>query len=153
MNHLEGTKVLLTTPPVASVNNASALTTTIDTAGFDQATIHACIGVADAALTALKVQESDYANMSGAADVTGLVYGTSTDIAGATSALPASTNDNTVFTFDIDLKARKRYLDVVATVGAAGTTGAFITCLTILSRAEQTPTTATQRGVVNVLRV
>jgi len=152
VNHLEGTKVVLVTPPVASVNNASALTATIDTAGFDTCAIFITIGVADAAMTALKVQESDFANMSGAADVTGLVYGTSADIAGTTSALPASTNDNTIFAFDIDLKARKRYLDVVATVGAAGTTGAFLTALALLGRAEQTPTTIAQRGATSILR-
>ena len=153
MNALQNVKVLLTTPPVASVNNASALTTTIDTLGFDYAKILACVGVADAAMTALKVQESDYANMSGAADVTGLVYGTSTNIAGSTSSLPASTNDNTIFAFDVDLKARKRYLDVVATVGNAGTTGAFLTCVTILGRPETSKDTATLQGAVDVLRV
>lgn len=152
MIHAQATKILNVTPPVASVNNASALTATIDTLGFDYCSIYVNFGVMDAALTALKVQESDFANMSGAADVTGLVYGTSTNIAGSVSALPASTNDNTVFGFDIDLKARKRYLDVVATVGAAGTTGAFATCNAILSRAEQSPTTAAQRGCAEILR-
>lgn len=152
MNHNQQQKVVLVTPPVASVNNAAVLTTTIDTLGFDSCTIYFGIGVADAALTVLKVQESDYANMSGGADVTGLVWGTSSNIAGSTSTLPASTNDNTVFAFDIDLKARKRYLDVGATVGAAGTTGAFCTCMALLSRAEQGPVTASNRGCVEVLR-
>ncbi len=152
MIHAQNVKQVLVTPGVASVNNASAVTAAIDTAGFDYCTIYVQVGVADAAMTALKVQESDYSNLSGAADVTGLVYGTSTDIAGSTSALPASTNDNTVWAFEIDLKARKRYLDVVATVGAAGTTGAFLTAQAYLSRAEQAPTTAAGRGVTNVLR-
>lgn len=146
------TKVINVTPPVASVNNASAATTTIDTLGFDYANIYCALGVADAAMTVLKVQESDYANMSGAADVTGLIYGTSSNIAGSTSSLPASTNDNTIFGFDIDLRARKRYLDVVATVGSAGTTGAFIAIQAVLSRAEQAPTTAAERGCQDILR-
>jgi len=152
MISLQDVKILNTTPPVASVNNTSALTTTIDTLGFDYCSIFVEFGVMDAALTVLKVQESDFANMSGAADITGLIYGTSTNIAGSVSALPSSTSDNTVFGFDIDLKARKRYLDVVATVGAAGTTGAFITCQSVLSRAEQAPTTAAARGCADILR-
>ena len=153
MLHGQTTKVVVVTPPVASVNNASALTTAIDTAGFDFCEIYCMLGVADAALTVLKVQESDYANMSGAADITGTIYGTSTNIAGATSSLPSSTNDNTVFGFEIDLKARKRYLDLVTTVGNAGTTGAFNVAWAVLSRAEQTPTTAAARGCADILRV
>lgn len=153
MNAFQNFKTVLVTPPVASVNNASALTTAVDCMGFDYANFIVGVGVADAALTALKVQESDYANMSGAADVTGLVFGTSTDIAGSTSSLPASTNDNTCWRFDIDLRARKRYLDLVATVGNAGTTGAFVTAVALLSRAEQSKNTASQAGCANILRV
>lgn len=153
MIHKIWEKVVNVTPPVASVNNASALTTTIDTLGYDYCHIAVQFGVMDAALTVLKVQESDYANMSGAADITGAVYGTSTNLAGATSSLPASTNDNTVFGFDIDLKARKRYLDVVTTVGAAGTTGAFITTQAYLSRAGAALDTAADRGYADILRV
>ncbi len=145
-------KVVNVTPGVASVNNASAVTTTIDTLGFDYCTVLVEFGVMDAALTALKVQESDFANMSGGADVTGLVSGTSTNIAGSTSALPTSTADNTVYRFDIDLKGRKRYLDLSTTVGAAGTTGAFNSALALLSRAENMVDTATAMGCLEVLR-
>ncbi len=145
-------KVVNVTPGVASVNNASAVTTTIDTLGFDYCTVLVEFGVMDAALTALKVQESDFANMSGGADVTGLVSGTSTNIAGSTSALPTSTADNTVYRFDIDLKGRKRYLDLIGTVGAAGTTGAFISAQALLSRAENMLDTATGLGCLEVLR-
>lgn len=145
-------KVLNITPPVASVNNTSALTTTIDTLGWDFCKILVEFGVMDAALTVCKVQESDFANMSGGADITGLVSGTSLNIAGATSALPTSTADNTVYIFDIDLKARKRYLDAVITVGSAGTTGAFIAAQALLFRGEQSATTAAQQGALEVLR-
>lgn len=152
MIRLQDTKVLLTTPPVAAVNNANTLTTTIDTVGFDYCTVLVGIGVSSSSgISALKIQESDYSNMSGAADVTGLVYGTSTDIAGSTSALPVHTNDNTVFAFEIDLKARKRYLDLVCTVDNAGT-GAFVTCMTILGRPEQSPTTLSAKGLTGCLR-
>lgn len=152
MTHLQNLKWLLTTPPVAAVNNASALTTTIDTAGFDYAAIIVGMGVSSTSgISVLKVQESDFSNMSGAADVTGLVYGTSTDIAGSTSALPVHTNDNTLWAFEIDLRARKRYLDLVVTVDNAGT-GAFVTVLTGLGRAEQPPTTLSGKGLTGCLR-
>ncbi len=59
-------------------------------------------------------------------DVTGLVYGTSAGIAGTTSALPTATDDNKCFKFEIDLRGRKRYLDLVATCGD-GATGTFAT--------------------------
>lgn len=148
----QNSKYVIVTPPVAAVNNANTLTTAIDTAGYDFCTILNVLGVSSTSgVSALKVQESDYSNMSGAADVTGLVYGTSTGLAGTTSALPVHTNDNTIFAFEIDLRARKRYLDLVCTVDDAGT-GAFVTAVAILSRAEQAPTTATAKGVVDCLR-
>lgn len=149
----QNAKWLIVTPPVAAVNNASVLTTAIDTLGFDYAEIVMVLGVSSASdISALKVQESDYANMSGAADITGLIYGTSTDIGGSTSALPLNTNDNTAWGFEISLKARKRYLDVVATVDASGT-GCFVTGVARLSRAEQAPTTKTTKGLTGCLRV
>ncbi len=152
MIQAQACKWLLTTPPVAAVNNAAALTATIDTAGFDYAEIVVALGVSSTSgITPLKVQESDYSNMSGGADVTGLVFGTSTDIAGATSALPVHTNDNTLWGFEIDLRARKRYLDVSVSVDNAGT-GCFVTCLTRLSRAEQSPETLTLKGLTGCLR-
>ena len=150
MNHLQVTKVINVIPPVAIVDNASWTTTEIDTKGYDYATIVINLGASDVAAAALKVQESDTSG-SGFADVTGLVYGTSTDISGSTSSLPGTTND-TVWMFEVDLRNRKRYLDVVATAGN-GTSGTFASGVCLLSRAKNHPQTATERGVANVLRV
>ncbi len=144
-----GMKLVNVTPPVVALNTESAVTGTIDTLGYDHCTIVVQFGVMNIAMTALKVQESDLANMSGGADITGCVSGTSTNIDGTTSALPLSTADNTLYVFDIDLKARKRYIDLVATAGIGST---LMTALAILSRAEQTPITAAQRGAAEVLR-
>lgn len=151
MIHAQTSKYIVITNPAAAVNNASLTTAEIDTLGFDYAEIYAVMGATDIALTALKVTESDTAG-SGHTDVTGLVYGTSADISGSTSALPTATDDNKCFKFEIDLRARKRYLDTVVTVGA-GTTGAFLTLFIILSRAEQALTSAANRGFANILRV
>lgn len=150
MIHAQNEKTVIVTAPGALLDNASATTTEIDTLGYDYCKIKVILGATDIALTALKVQESDTSG-SGFADVTGLVYGTSENIAGDTSALPSATDDNKVFGFEIDLKARKRYLDVVATVGN-GTNGAYVAIIAELSRAKDEPVTASERGYGDILR-
>jgi hypothetical protein len=140
------------TPPAAIVDNASLTTATVDTAGYAYARFFLYLGAMDIAMTALKVQESDDSGMSGAADITGLVYGTSNGISGSASSLPSATDDNKCFVFEIDLRGRKRYLDLVATCGD-GTAGTYATAFCLLSRASDAPVTAAERGFGNVLRV
>lgn len=144
-------KFVAVTPPGAISDDATLTTAEIDTLGFDYAQIIVYLGATDIAMAALKVTESDTPG-SGHADVTGLVFGTSTNTDGATSALPSATDDNKAFAFDIDLRGRKRYLDVTATTGD-GTAGTYVTIFALLWRAEDTPTTAAQRGFAEVLRV
>lgn len=149
MNYLQNCKVVNVIPPVAIVDDASWTTTEIDTKGYDACAIYINLGATDIAAVALKVQESDTSG-SDFADVTGLVYGTSTLPAvdgGATSSLPSADDDGKVFAFFIDLKGRKRYLDVVATAGN-GTAGTFASGIAVLYKAEQAPTTATDKGLV-----
>lgn len=142
----QGMKVVNVTPPGAIVDNASFTTNEIDTLGYDYCTIYFSLGATDVDMTALKVQESDTSG-SGHADITGLVFGTSEDPdSGSTSALPLSTDDDGVFAFHIDLKGRKRYLDVVATAGN-GAAGTYGSCIAVLDRAREVPTTATDRGL------
>lgn len=154
MIHLQGVKIVPVTPPGAILDNTSPTTNVIDTAGFDHCLIVVQLGALDIAMTALKVQESDVAAsgtaLTSGADVPGLVYGTDKNIAGSVSALPVATDDNKFFGFDVDLRARKRYLDVVATVGD-GAAGTFLNIFAILSRAEVMPVTAAQRGFGDVL--
>lgn len=143
-------KFVSITPPAAIVDNASLTTASIDTQGYAYARIFVYLGATDIAMTALKVQESD--DDSTYADVTGLVYGTSSDIAGSTSALPTATDDNKCFTFEIDLRGRKRYLDLVATCGD-GAAGTYVTAFALLSRASDVPVTKSERNFGNILRV
>lgn len=145
-----GYKVLNTTPPAAIIDNAAVSTTEIDTKGFDYAVVLVNLGATDIAMTALAVQESDTSG-SGHANVTGLVYGTSTDIDGNTSSLPADDEDNGIFAFEVDLRGRKRYLDISATVGD-GTSGTFVTIQTMLLRAKDLPTSITDKGLTGCLR-
>lgn len=138
-------------PPAAILDNASASTNEVDTLGYDYATIVLNLGATDIAMTALAVTESDSTG-SGHANVTGLVWGTSANIDGSTSALPIATDDDTIQVAQIDLKGRKRYLDLTATFGD-GTAGGFIAGVCILSRAEESPTTISAMGCNEVLRV
>lgn len=133
------------------LDNATATSYVIDTAGVDFVNIDVIIGATDIALTALKVQESDVktdaTTLSSGTDVTGLVYGTSTlPENGATSALPTDTDDNKVFTFFVNTQGRKRYLQLVATAGN-GTTGVAIAAVYNAGKVANMALTATGRGV------
>lgn len=136
--------------PAAILDDASATASTIDCLGFNYCDIVCMLGATDIAMTALKVQESD--DDSTYADVTGLVYGTSTNDAGSTSSLPSATSDNGLFGFAVDCRGRKRYLKLVATFGD-GTAGGYIAALAILSRGEQGTTTAASAGYAQRLVV
>ena len=145
MIHALHEKNVLVTPPAALLDNASAATTTIDTIGYDYCKISCLVGATDIAMTALKVQESDDSGMSGAADIDGTVFGTDNNTGGSASTLPSATDDNKIFTFYIDLRGRKRYLDLVATFGD-GTVGGYFAAMATLSRGEIMPSTAALRG-------
>lgn len=141
--------------PAAIVNNASLTTYVIDTLGFASLDVDVILGASDIALTALKLQESDSltdaTTLGGTAtDVPGCVFGTSLGISGDASALPSATDDNKVFSFNVDLRGRKRYLKLVATVGN-GSTGAFVSAVATLAHPEVKPSTAAERGVGDAL--
>lgn len=138
-------KLVYITPPQAIVDNASWTTLELDTAGYDLVVINVLFGAMDIAMVALKVQESDTAG-SGHADVTGLVFGTSTNDAGSTSTLPSATDDNKFFSFVIPMNGRKRYLDLVAT-GGDGAAGTYLTAWAELYRAKDAPRTAAECGI------
>jgi hypothetical protein len=138
-------------PPGAIVDDTSFVASVLDTLGFAYATLPVQLGGTDIAMTALKVQESDEAD-DNFTDVSGLVFGTSKNITGSTSTLPSADNDNDVFVFDVNLLGRKRYLKLVATAGN-GSTGTYLACLAILSRAAESPVTAAERGAEQILRV
>lgn len=149
-------KLFAVTPPAAIVDNASFTTNVIDCKGFNFARIVVFIGALDIALTALKLQEADAASdattLTSGADITDSVFGTAANDTGSTSTLPSATDDNKFFTFEVDLRGRKRYLKPVITMGD-GSTGGFVCCFAELDRAEQVPTTATQKGVSQNMRI
>lgn len=134
-------KTVLLTPPAAIIDNAAVTIAELDRREFDYAEIMVIIGATDIALTVMKVQESDTTG-SGFTDITGAVAsGTTGD-----GRLPTATDDDKVFTFLIDMKGRKRFLQAAVTVGD-GTAGAFVTVLAKLWRAKEAPSTSTERGL------
>ena len=146
MNALQNVKVVNVTPPAAIVDAASFSTTAIDTAGFGKLAVYFSLGATDFAMTALKLQESDDSGMSGAADITGCVYG-----ATGAPALPTATDDNKVFGFFVNLAGRDRYIDVVATAGD-GSAGTFGACTAILYNGDPI-NDATERGLAaNIIK-
>jgi len=150
MIHAQNTKLVSVTPPAAIVDNASYTTAEVDTLGWEYATFIVYLGATDIAMTALAITQSDTSG-SGHANITGLIWGTSSNIAGSTSTLPSATDDNGFFVAEVDLKGKKRYLDVTATAGN-GTLGTYATILCILSRGKDYPVTAAERGAVEILR-
>jgi len=109
---------------LSPVSAAAAFTTTAAdsvASGIksDYATIIVHIGNIAAAMTVLKLTESD-ASSSGYSDVTGFVGGTN-------FTLPTASDDDKFVVFQVDLRGRKRYLKVEATAG--GTTVMGVSCI------------------------
>lgn len=147
---MQNNKFVSITPPQAIVDNNSWTTGSIDTKGWDYLTVVVYLGATDIALTALKLGTSD--TDSSYSDLTGAVFGTSTNLAGSTSTLPSATDDNKFFIFEVDLRGKKRYFDLTATTGN-GTTGTYLTAFAILSRGEINPISTADRGASQILRV
>ena len=145
--------------PGAKVNNASFTSNVLDTQGFKYARIYFLIGAIDATMATLKIQESDGKSSataldSNAVDVVGTRVGTDNTDAypAATSTLPGSSNTNIIIGFEIDVRSRKRYLQLVATSGS-GAAGVYGVAWAELERGEQTPTTAADKNLFEVMRV
>ena len=139
MKHSLNQKIVAITPPGAIVDNAGFTTAAIDTKGWAHLTVVVLFGAMDIAMAALKLQESEASDMTGAADISGTVGGTDFTI-------PSSTSDNTMFAFHVDIKgSRSRYIDLVAT-GGDGAAGTYMTAFAILSRGQEYPNSAAERG-------
>ena len=133
---------------VQPVSTASGATTTItiDRLGYDECIIVASIGTAaDTALPlAMAVTECDTSNGSYAA-IVALTGGTATSTS-AGFVMPATTATTATTTahglFQIDCKARKRYLQCSMTPG----TVAVVSLVAILLQPEELPSGTTPQG-------
>src|SRR6185369_3701783 len=96
----------------AVVDGATATAIPVDTLGFEYLTLIISLCVADDALTALKVQESDVSG-SGYTDIDDADFAVD-------STLPTALEDGLLFGAFVNLQNRKRYIKLVATAGSAG---------------------------------
>jgi len=139
MIHAQNVKVVASVP--TSVGS-SAVTLTIDTLGYDYASV-AVLRASNASTvfaSVLKVEESD--DNSSYANVSGLVGGTDFTI-----PVVSDTASAAVVKLDVDTKARKRYLKVTATPAVSVST--VVTAR--LSRGDA-PTTAAEAGCIGWIR-
>jgi hypothetical protein len=135
MIHSQMEKVVATLPATGS----SAVTLTVDTLGYDYASLTILRGSNAATVFAsvLKVEESD--DNSSYSPVTGLTGGTDFTIPAV-----ADTAATSVVKLDVDTKAKKRYLKVTATPS----TSVPVAITGRLSRGAEAPATASEAGVL-----
>jgi hypothetical protein len=140
-------KVVTAIIPISKTNGATATGELIDTKGWDYVTIGIVASTADVVsntLSVLKIEEGD--TTSSVATFTGAVSGTDYTI--ATNAYTSTAAQN-IWSFNVDCRARKRYLRV----SASPQTTMVIGGIAVLTRGEQAPTTAAQAGALNAIYV
>lgn len=147
MNNLQTTKRVGIVFPQAITDDAAftgatgATPVSVDTKDWSEAAITVMLGATDIAVAAFKVTESD--DDSTYTDVPGLDW--SSD-----STLPTSDDDNKLFTAFIDLKNRKRYLQLTLTAGN-GSAGTFAVAWAELAKGDTHPSSAAGRGLADEL--
>lgn len=141
-------KNVIAITPVSTTNGGTATGEMIDTKGWDYVNIAIVAGTANVVsntLSVLKIEEGD--TTSSVATFSGAVSGTDYTI--ATNAYTSSANGQNVWSFNVDTRARKRYLRVSASPQTTMVIGGVAT----LSRGEAAPTTSAQAGALNAIYV
>lgn len=146
MIHAQNEKVVADVP-TAAVGATATATLTIDTLGYDHASI-SVIRASNASQTfanVLRVDEGD--TTSSYSTITSLVGGGTGGFSIPTIAASA-TGAASIMKIDVDTRARRRYLRVSYTPGASATVGIVAN----LSRAETAPVTAGEAGVIGLVK-
>jgi hypothetical protein len=140
MIHSQNHKVVAELP-AAAVGATATASLTIDTIGYDHAsvTVLRASNASTVFANAVKVEESDD-NVS-YTNVTALVGG---GTGGFSIPAVGNTNAAAVLKMDIDTKAKKRYLKVSYTPGAS----ANVAIVGRLGRAEESPVSNSDAGVI-----
>jgi hypothetical protein len=131
----------------ASTTAAATASGNIDVLGFDYVTIDVLLPTADVVSnkpTVLKLSESDDTVVTNFTDITAFVGG---GTGGFTipNAITAATSITLPYaTFNVDARARKRYLKL----SVSPATTQVVNAVAQLTRAEQTPATSLQATVV-----
>jgi hypothetical protein len=146
MIHLQNNKIVGDVP-AAAVGATATATLTIDTIGYDVASV-AVLRASNASTVfanAIKIADSD--DNSTYTDVTALVGGGTGGF--SIPAIAASaTGSASILKLDVDTKARKRYLRVSYTPGAS----ANVSIVARLGRGEEAPVTTTEVGVIGIVK-
>ncbi len=128
----------------SSVATNATVTANFDTLGYDWATVDVfgATAATNNQPTVLKLSEGD--TTSSFTDITGFVGGTAVDATHG-FVIPAQVTTGFYNTkFNIDLRARKRYLQI--SIGSPGAATAF-SAVANLGRGEQAPVTASKANV------
>lgn len=151
MNPAQEIRYVAISPPVAVVNGNSWTCAELDTLGYDYCTIIVQLGTLAGALTVLRVTESNDAGQNHVnINAATLEHADCVNIDGNASALPVDADDDTFQVFEFDLRHRRRYLQLIATIGA---NNGFLSALAILTRAKTKPVTMAQHGVDELIRI
>ena len=140
MIHAQNHKVVAELP-TAAVGSTATASLTIDTRGYDHAsvTVLRASNASTVFANVVKVEESD--DNSSYSNVTALVGG---GTGGFTIPAVSNTSTAAVLKFDIDTKAKKRYLKVSYTPGVTAT----VAIVGRLGRAEVSPESNSDAGVI-----
>jgi hypothetical protein len=132
--------------PIAAVTTTAgtALTGVIDTQGYDQVIINCIQGTQSATTkpTALKLGEGD--TTTSYADISGFVGATDFTIP---ESYTSTTSGQWCARFNVDLRGRKRYIQVSHTTG----TVTYATCVALLLRGGKAPVTAAEAGAAVIV--
>jgi hypothetical protein len=140
MIHAQNHKVVAEVP-AAAIGSTATASLTIDTIGYDHAsvTVLRASNASTAFANVIKVEESDD-NLS-YSNVTALVGG---GTGGFSIPAVSNTSVTSVLKFDIDARAKKRYLKVSYTPGVTAT----VAIVGRLGRAEESPASNSDAGVI-----
>lgn len=140
MIHAMNEKVVANVP-TAAIGATATATLTIDTLGYDFASIDVMRAGNSSTVFANVIKVSEGDTTSSYSDVTALVGG---GTGGFTIPAASSDTDTTnVVKLDVDCRAKKRYLKVTYTPGVSATVG----IVARLSRPEVSPSSAASAGV------
>lgn len=138
MLDLQNAKFVNVVPPISVAGGANAtVVTVVDTKGFRAAALRVITGLLGAnGVSTIVWQESHESNGANAVN-----------IAGANHTALVDANDNVIICTFINLMGnRRRYLLPLITVGS--TNAALLSADAILYRAEETPNTLAERGLL-----
>jgi hypothetical protein len=139
---------------VSATNGQTVTSSVIDTLGFDWATIDLIATTQSASTqagspTTLKLQEADVTAATSFVDIVG-ARGASATATNVDFLVPIGvTAGNNAYKFNVDCRARKRYLSVVVTPTTTETFSAIVN----LGRGEQAPVTAAKAGVLSLIEI